>query len=60
VLTTTTDEARPQHSSLYTWNLAPSYNDKAFVFDPPADAKKITFAEVAAARAAEQKSGWYK
>ena len=48
VLTTTTDEARPEHSSLYTWNLAPSYNDKAFVFDPPADAKKITFAEVAA------------
>ena len=32
VLTTTTDDARPQHSSLYTWNLAPSYNDKAFVF----------------------------
>jgi hypothetical protein len=60
VLTTTTDEARPQHSSTYTWNLAPSYNDKAFVFDPPADAKKITFAEVAAARAAEKKSGGYK
>ena len=60
VLTTTTDEARPEHSSLYTWNLAPSYNDKAFVFDPPADAKKITFAEVAAARAAEKKSGGYK
>jgi hypothetical protein len=60
VLTTTTDDARPQHSSLYTWNLAPSYNDKAFVFDPPADAKKITFAEVAAARAAEKKSGGYK
>jgi hypothetical protein len=60
VLTTTSDEARPQHSAVYTWNLAPSYNDKAFVFDPPADAKKITFAEVAAARAAEKKSGGYK
>ena len=59
VLTTTTDEARPQHTATYTWNLAPSYNDKAFVFDPPADAKKITFAEVAASRAAEKekKSG---
>jgi hypothetical protein len=60
VLTTTTDDARPQHSSTYTWNLAPSYNDKAFVFDPPSDAKKITFAEVAAARAAEKKAGGYK
>jgi len=60
VLTTTTDEARPQHQSLYTWNLAPSFNDKAFVFTPPSDAKKITFAEVAAARAAEKKAGGYK
>jgi len=60
VLTTTTDEARPQHTAVYTWNLAPSFNDKAFVFNPPADAKKITFAEVAAARAAEKKSGGYK
>jgi hypothetical protein len=57
VLTTTTDDARPQHTALYTWNLAPSYNDKAFVFDPPSDAKKITFAEVAASRAAEKKPG---
>ena len=45
VLTTTTDEARPQDVSILTWNLAPSYNDAAFVFDPPADAKKIVFAE---------------
>jgi hypothetical protein len=57
VLTTTTDEARPQHTSLYTWNLAPSFNDKAFAFEPPSDAKKITFAEVAASRAGEKKSG---
>lgn len=45
VLTTTTDEARPQHTSLLTWNLAPSYSDDAFVFDPPSDAHKIVFAE---------------
>jgi len=57
VLTTTTDDARPQHTALYTWNLAPSYNDQAFVFTPPADAKKITFAEVATARAGAKKSG---
>jgi hypothetical protein len=44
VLTTTTDEARPQHISELTWNLAPSYNDEAFVFDPPENAHKIVFA----------------
>ena len=49
VLTTTTDDARPQHISVLTWNLAPSYNDAAFVFDPPADAHKIVFAEQNAA-----------
>ena len=46
VLTTTTDDARPQHTSVLTWNLAPSYSEDAFVFDPPADAHKIVFAEV--------------
>ncbi|MGC1425067.1 MAG: DUF2092 domain-containing protein [Terracidiphilus sp.] len=45
VLTTTTDDARPQHTSVLTWNLAPSYNDAAFVFDPPSDAQKIVFAK---------------
>jgi hypothetical protein len=49
VLTTTTDDARPQHISVLTWNLAPSYNDEAFVFTPPADAQKIVFAEEKAA-----------
>ena len=44
VLTTTTDEARPQHTMLLNWNLAPSYNEQAFVFDPPAGAHKIVFA----------------
>jgi hypothetical protein len=49
VLTTTTDDARPQHISVLTWNLAPSYNDEAFVFAPPPDAQKIVFAEEKAA-----------
>ena len=44
VLTTTTDEARPQHVSVLTWNLAPSYSDEAFVFDPPEGTHKIVFA----------------
>ena len=55
VLTTLTDEARPQHSAVYTWNLAPSFNDNAFVFAPPADAKKITMADVRAKRDIGQK-----
>jgi hypothetical protein len=30
---------------ILTWNLAPSYNDAAFTFDPPPDTHKIVFAE---------------
>ena len=44
VLTTTDDEARPEYSVTLTWDLAPAYNDAAFTFDPPSDAKKIVFA----------------
>ena len=43
VITTLTDEARPQHSITLAWNLAPSFNDAAFVFDPPPDAKRVLF-----------------
>jgi len=43
VITTLTDEARPQHSMTLAWNLAPSFNEAAFVFDPPPDAKRILF-----------------
>ena len=53
VITTTTDEARPQHTAVYTWNLAPSFNDAAFTFDPPAGAGKVVLAAVAAARAGQ-------
>jgi len=45
ILTTLTDEARPQHASVYTWNLAPSFNEAAFEFQPPAGASKIAIAE---------------
>lgn len=44
VLTTTTDEARPQHSSVLEWNLAPSYNETAFTFTPPPGTHEIVFA----------------
>ena len=43
VITTLSDDARPQHTITLTWNLAPSFNDAAFVFDPPPDAKRIIF-----------------
>lgn len=52
VITTKTDEARPQTSALYTWNLAPSFNDATFTFDPPAGAGKVVLAEIKAAAAA--------
>jgi hypothetical protein len=45
VITTTTDDARPQYGSVMHWNLAPSYDDAAFTFDPPKDTQKIVFAE---------------
>ena len=45
ILTTLTDEARPQHSQILTWNLAPSFDEAAFTFDPPKDAQKIVIAE---------------
>jgi hypothetical protein len=45
IITTTTDPARPQYTSVMNWNLAPSYNDAAFTFVPPKDAKRIVLSE---------------
>jgi hypothetical protein len=53
VITTKTDEARPQHTAVYTWNLAPSFNDAAFTFQPPADAGQVVLAKLAAAGAGQ-------
>jgi hypothetical protein len=44
VLTTLTDDARPQHTSVLQWNLAPSFNEATFVFEPPQGAHEIVFA----------------
>jgi hypothetical protein len=55
VLTTLTDEARPQHTAVYTWNATPSFNDAAFTFDPPSDAQKIVLAEASATAGAVKK-----
>lgn len=47
VLTTLTDEARPQYAATYAWNLAPSFNEATFTFVPPKGAQRITFRDVA-------------
>jgi hypothetical protein len=41
VITTLTDDARPDYTAVLDWNLAPSFNDAAFGFDPPSGAKRI-------------------
>jgi hypothetical protein len=46
VITTLTDEARPQHASVYTWNLAPSVEDSSFTYVPAKDMKLIKFVDV--------------
>jgi len=49
VITTLADEARPQHATTYSWNLAPSYDDDTFLFRVPSDAKRIPLAPVSPA-----------
>jgi hypothetical protein len=44
VITTKTDEARPQHTATYSWNLAPSFSNDTFVFYPPEGAGKVVLA----------------
>jgi hypothetical protein len=46
VIRTLTDDARPQHTSNLVWNLAPSYNDAAFTFEPPAGALRIPLKDI--------------
>jgi hypothetical protein len=53
VITTTSDESRPQVTSVYSWNLAPAYSDEAFTFAPPAGAMKIILAEAGRAKKSE-------
>jgi hypothetical protein len=57
VITTTTDDARPQHMSVWTWNLAPSFNDETFAFTPPSDAKPIPFSADVAERLGPKAKG---
>lgn len=55
VISTLTDDARPQHSEVLTWNLVPSYNEDAFTFVPPPGAVSIPVAEVQADSTAKAK-----
>ena len=48
VITTTTDEARPQFASVLDWNIAPALSNDMFTFEPPKDAYKIAIKEQAA------------
>jgi hypothetical protein len=41
VITTRTDDAMPTYSAVYRWDLAPSFNDAAFIFDPPKGALRV-------------------
>lgn len=54
VITTLTDEARPQHTATYTWNLAPSFDDNTFVFTAPSGAKPIPIVQVPAVASSSQ------
>jgi hypothetical protein len=45
VISNRTDEERPQHTAVYTWNLAPSFNEATFAFTPPTGAKRIPLAK---------------
>jgi len=56
ILTTKDDKAQPRFSEVLTWNLAPSFNDEAFTFDPPKDAERIAIAEIPASPNNEKKS----
>jgi hypothetical protein len=51
VITTTTDEARPNYSAIYDWDLAPSFNEATFTFDPPEGAKRIVLVQAPSGQA---------
>ena len=54
VITSRDDEARPQHTAVYTWSLAPSFNEGAFTFEPPKGAARVVLTEVRPASGASR------
>jgi hypothetical protein len=55
IIRTLNDDAKPQHSEILTWNLAPSFSEDAFTYVPSSDARRITIAEVKATAAENNK-----
>jgi hypothetical protein len=49
VISTRTDEERPEHTVVYTWDLAPSFNEAAFTFTPPQGVHRVPLAKTALA-----------
>ena len=45
VISSRTDPERPQHTAVYTWDLAPSFNDAVFAFTPPPGAQRVALAK---------------
>lgn len=60
VITTLTDDARPQHTTNYSWNLAPSYDDETFTFRQPPGSKPIPLAKVLPATVDSASAGTQK
>ncbi len=54
VIRTLTDDAKPQHTETLTWNLAPSYSENAFTFDPPPGVARIPLTDVNAQSAGKK------
>jgi hypothetical protein len=54
IITTLSDDARPQYRAVLTWNLAPSFNEAAFTFYPPKDAHQIVLAQANEASSGEK------
>ena len=50
LLTTTDDDAQPEHSVEMTWNLNSKTEDAAFAFVPPKDSAEIAMADVSSFR----------
>ena len=46
MITSRTDEARPQSVSLIDWNLKPTFKDTVFKFTPPKGASRIEIVPV--------------
>jgi hypothetical protein len=45
IITTRSDPAQPQFTSVLSWNLNPRFSNATFAFNPPRDAHEIRIAE---------------